>query len=215
MLVGMTLVCFIGMVLCMFGLTNADGFSHGSLLGPSFSFGIEWNISVTKSQKVTEGIPSMRKPASRNDFSCCRTVWNWSLFLAHPTSWHKRMTSENTQDPSWCWFWVFKVFCKIRVLKQPKSALLCCVSHTTILSVFTCVMNIRHQSIQAFVTRFRPFCQSTCKLVHKPLNIGSTNTSQVKTFHNNLWAYCRQLSYWLLLFIFTLMVIHAWRCDFV
>ena len=94
---------------------------------------------------------------------------------------------------------------------SPKSASFGSASHVTTLLQFTCVMNIWNQSILAFVTRFRPFCQSTCKLVHKPLNIGSTNTSQVKTFHNNLWAYCRQLSYWLLFFIFKLMVIHV-RC---
>ena len=31
MFVGMTLVCLIVMGLCMFGLTTADGFHHGSL----------------------------------------------------------------------------------------------------------------------------------------------------------------------------------------
>ena len=35
MSVGMTLVCFIGMGLCMFDSTTADGFHRGSLLGPS------------------------------------------------------------------------------------------------------------------------------------------------------------------------------------
>ena len=39
MLVGMTLVCLIRMGLCMFGLTTADVFLHGSLLGPSVLFG--------------------------------------------------------------------------------------------------------------------------------------------------------------------------------
>ena len=40
MFVGMTLVCLIGMGLCMFGLTTADGFHRGSLLGPAL-FGTE------------------------------------------------------------------------------------------------------------------------------------------------------------------------------
>ena len=39
--VGMTLVCLIGMVLCMFDLTTADGYPRGSLLGPSVLFGTE------------------------------------------------------------------------------------------------------------------------------------------------------------------------------
>ena len=41
MFVGMTLVCLIGMVLCMFGLTPADGFPSGSLLGSSVQLGSE------------------------------------------------------------------------------------------------------------------------------------------------------------------------------
>ena len=40
--VGMTLVCFIRMVLCMFDLTVADGFPRSSLLGPPVLFGTEW-----------------------------------------------------------------------------------------------------------------------------------------------------------------------------
>ena len=35
MFVGMTLVCLVGMELCMFGLTTPHGFHHGSLLGTS------------------------------------------------------------------------------------------------------------------------------------------------------------------------------------
>ena len=34
----MTLVCLIGMELCMCNLTTADGFLEGSLLGPSVLF---------------------------------------------------------------------------------------------------------------------------------------------------------------------------------
>ena len=41
MFVGMMLVCFIGMRLCMFGLRTADRFHRGSLLGPSVLFGTE------------------------------------------------------------------------------------------------------------------------------------------------------------------------------
>ena len=41
MFVGMTLVCLIGMVLCMFCLTTANGFHRGPLLGPSVLFDTE------------------------------------------------------------------------------------------------------------------------------------------------------------------------------
>ena len=41
MFVGMTLVCFVGMRLCMFDLTIADGFPRSSLFGTSVLFGLE------------------------------------------------------------------------------------------------------------------------------------------------------------------------------
>ena len=41
MFVGMTLVCLIGMGLCMFGSTTADGFPRGFQLGPAVRFGAE------------------------------------------------------------------------------------------------------------------------------------------------------------------------------
>ena len=142
-----TLVCLIDMEFFMFGLTTADGFLHGSLLGPSVLFGTEWNTSITKSQRVRAGIPSMRKPASRGIiFSFCWTVWNWSLFLAQPTCRHERVTSENAQCSSWCWFLVVNVSCKIRVLKQSESAMFGSVSHMTILFVITCMMDVRYET---------------------------------------------------------------------
>ena len=61
---------------------------------------------------------------------------------------------------------------------------------TTIMLVFTCTMNERDQTRQAFATRFCPFCDSTRKLVHRPQNIKSPNTIQKQTFQN-----CRQFSF--------------------
>ena len=42
------------------------------------------------------------------------------------------------------------------------------VHHITILIVFTCVMNVWHQSIHAFVRDFGAFCNRSCKLVYWP-----------------------------------------------
>ena len=67
-------------------------------------------------------------------------------------------------------------------------------SDITILSVLTCVMNVRDQTRQAFVASFCPFCDRTSKLVHGPQNIRSPNTNRIQTFENNLWADCRQFS---------------------
>ena len=139
-------------------------------------------------------------------------MWNCSLFLAH---WHKCSAFEHAQNSTWCWLWVFKVSCKIRVLKQSKSALLCCVSHITILLVFTCMMNVHDQTRQAFVASFCPFCDRTSKFLHRPWNVNFTFSSQVLTFQNNVWANCRQVSNWLIFIFFKLMVIHAWCCMLV
>ena len=38
--------------------------------------------------------------------------------------------------------------------------------HIAILFVFTCVMNVRYQSIQSFVTSFGPFRNRSCKFIH-------------------------------------------------
>ena len=53
----------------------------------------------------------------------------------------------------------------------------------------------------------------TSKFIHRPWNTRSHNTSQIQTCQNNLWANCRQFSYWLIFFFFKLMVIHAWSCN--
>ena len=70
-------------------------------------FGEEWNTSITKCQRSSAGLPSMRKSASRQIISASVELWKWSLFLAHPNYWHERVVSENELDSTWCWFWVF------------------------------------------------------------------------------------------------------------
>ena len=67
------------------------------------------------------------------------------------------MTSKNAQRPARSRFWVLKISCKIGVLKQSESAMFGRLTHMTILSVFTCMMNIWNQSIQTFVTGLGPF----------------------------------------------------------
>ena len=51
------------------GLQRVSPWLSLSLLGPFVLFGTEWNTSITKSQRVRAGIPSMRKPASRDMIS--------------------------------------------------------------------------------------------------------------------------------------------------
>ena len=78
------------------------------------------------------------------------------------------MTSKNAQCSSRSGFRIFKISREVRVLKQSQSALFSSITHMTILSVFTCMMNIWNQSIQAFVTGFGPFCNRSCKFIHWP-----------------------------------------------
>ena len=67
------------------------------------------------------------------------------------------MTSEYAQCPNRSGFLIFKIS-RERVLKESQSALFGSITHVTILPVFTSTMNVGNQSIQAFVTRFGPFC---------------------------------------------------------
>ena len=101
-----------------------------------------------------------------NDFWFCWTVRNWSLFLTHPADWNECMTSKNAQSSTRSRFWVLKISRKIGVLKQSQLALFNSVSHMTILFVFTCMMNVRDQTRQSFVTSFGPFRDRSCKFVH-------------------------------------------------
>ena len=93
------------------------------------------------------------------------------------------MTSKNAQCSSRSRFWVLKISGNIGVLKQSQPALFCNSTHNTILFIFTCVMNVRDQSIQAFVTGFGPFCDWSCKFVHWPWNIGSSNVTDMNIHH--------------------------------
>ena len=98
----------------------------------------------------------------RDDLRFCWTVRNWCLFLAHPTYWNKCMTSKNVQCSSRSGFRIFKISLEVRVLKQSQSALFDSITHMTILFLFTSMMNLWCQSIQAFVTGFGPFCNRLC-----------------------------------------------------
>ena len=95
-------------------------------------------------------------------------VWNWNLFLTHPTCWNKCMTSKNAQCSSRSGFRILKISCRIGVLKQSQSAVFSWVTNKTILFLFTCMLNVRNQSIQAFVTSFGPFCYGSCEFFYWP-----------------------------------------------
>ena len=66
------------------------------------------------------------------------------------------------------WILSLQDFREVRVLKQSQSVSFGSISHMTILFVFTSLMKIWNQSIQAFVTGFSPFCDGTCELIYWP-----------------------------------------------
>ena len=183
------------------GVLDWDGVMHVWLdncrrvsTGPCVLFCTEWNTWITKSHTVRARTPSMRKPASTEMISAsvelCETdVGYLHIQLVDTNVW----LPKNTQDTSWCWFWVSKSPAK-SVMKQSKSALLCCLSHITELSVFTSMMNVRDHTRQLFVTCLFPFRYRTSKFVHRPQNIKSPNTCQTQTFQTTLWTNCRQVS---------------------
>ena len=63
---------------------------------------LSWTESCFQEQKQLDPIIpeqanhliSVQCP-KRENFRFCWAVWNWSLFLVHPTYWHKRLTPEN------------------------------------------------------------------------------------------------------------------------
>ena len=78
-----TLVCLHWMELCKFGLTARNGFLWSSSLGCSILFGTEWNILITKSQRVRAEIPTMRKPASREMISASVELCETEVCFLH------------------------------------------------------------------------------------------------------------------------------------
>ena len=78
-----------------------------------------------------------------------------------------------------------KVSCKIRSLETNLVCIVVLRFHTTILPVFNCVMNVRGETRQTFVTSFCPLCDRTNKFVYLLSNVRSTNSCQIQSFQNN------------------------------
>ena len=62
------------------------------------------------------------------------------------------------------------------------------------LSVITRVMIVRDQTSSAFVTNSSPLCDRSCKFVHGPENVKSTNADQIQAFQDSLRAHFGQFS---------------------
>ena len=122
---------------------------------------------------------------------------------------------QNTQDTSWGWLWVLKISSKVWVLKQTQSAMLCRVSHMTILTMVIWVMNVWNQPCESFITCLSPFCDWSCQFVHGPQDVRSSNSCQIQAFQDNLWANFWKFSNWFQLLLFELMVVQTRMRNFV
>ena len=76
----------------------------------------------------------------RGIFSASVELWKkWSLFLAHPTCWHERVTSEYAQESTWCWF---LSLLDLRRNQSPETILICIVvlyfTHDNIVWIHMC-----------------------------------------------------------------------------
>ena len=124
---------------------------------------------VSRSHKSRPGIPSNLNPASKGMISGSVELCETEVCFLHIQLSGTNVRLPKMQCSSRSGFWILKISCKIGVLKTvPQPALFCSITHIAILFVFTCVMNVRYQSIQAFVTSFGPFCNRSCKFVHWP-----------------------------------------------
>ena len=78
---------------------------------------------------------------------------------------YKCSTSINAQNSAWCWFWIFKITCKVWILKKPQSTMLSRISHMTILAEITREINLGKSSWKSSVTCLSPFCDRSCQFV--------------------------------------------------
>ena len=153
----------------------------------------------------------MRKPASREMISAsvelCEDI---SLFLTHlfigTNVWPKIAGFHRSR------FCVFKFTGKFRVLKQSQSALLCSISHMTMLFKFTRMVNPRSQNEPSVCNKLGPIGDCSCKFVRNDL---STNACQMQTFQDKFRANFGQFSNRSQFFFFELVVVKAWSCDLV
>ena len=106
-----------------------------------------WRTALIRSHNSSAGIWSNINPASKEMISdsvelCEPEVCFLHIQLIGTNLW----LPKKAQCSSKSGFRIFKISCKVRILKQSQSAAFRSVSHMTILFVFTCMMNVRYQT---------------------------------------------------------------------
>ena len=156
--------------------------SNGARVSPFLITLIRVSVknATIRSHKSSAGIPSNLNPASKEMISDSVELCETDLCFLHiqligTNVWLPKMHNVPPEVD----FESPKISRKIGVLKQSQSALFCSITHIAVLFVFTCVMNVRDQTRQSFVTCFGPFSDRSCKLIHWPQNIWSSNSCQI------------------------------------
>ena len=123
-----------------------------------------------RSHNSRAGSPSNLNPASKEMISdFCWTVWNWSLFVTHPTYWKQMYDFQ--KRTMFLQKWILNpqdLPAKSESWNSPNLRCFEVLPTWQYCFVFACMMNVRNQSIQAFVTCFSPFCNGSCELIYWP-----------------------------------------------
>ena len=162
------------------------------------------------SQRSRAGNPSIRGPASRELTSDSVELYETEVCFLHiqltgttvplPKI-HKtppEFDFESSRSPAKSASW-------------NRPSLQCCA----VSPLVVCVAISWNQSCQSSVTCLAPFCDWSCKLVHGPQDVRSSNSCQRQAFQDKLWANFWQFSNCFELFFLELMIIQAMIWNFV
>ena len=133
-------------------------------------------------------------------------MWNWSLFLAHPTYWQ-------TCDSRKCTELLLMLILSLRDILQNQS-----LETMQVCIVVLCFPHDKTVGIHLCDECTRSDAPNVCHMLlstsspHEQVYSQTTKCHVSQTFENNLWADCRQISYWLIFLFFELMIIQAWSC---
>ena len=168
------------------GLDDCWRFPRSSLLGPFVLFGTKWNTSTTKSQRMRAGIPSVRKAASREMISAsvepCETeVCVLHIQLVGTNVWFPKMhrtppdvNCESSRSPAKSESWKIQVY-----------TIVLCFPHNDIVGTHLCDERTRSNA-PSVCHKLLSIGDPTSKFIHRPWNVRSPNSSQIKTFESNL-----------------------------
>ena len=142
-----------------------------------------------RAMKSKASNPSIRSPASNEMFSDSVKLWE-PLFVFYTCNFSEHMFAFQRYTrflPKWI-FESSRSPSKVWVLAQSQSTMLRRITHMTMLSVVTCVMNVSNQTSQAFVRCSCPYSDWLSKFVDRPQNVRPTNSCQVQAFQDYLFV---------------------------